>query len=188
MLPHLGLDDTDSYADTYLLVKVVTATSEAKKMMGNALVVATIVSYCLAGLVSFLGLYLRVRVLLSLRKRRERQLSIIASNDAYTEKHANRRGKAKQSLQITFAGLLAGLLEDLPLSFIGLRFIQLSAREPDMFGEISFLLLLSTASSFFMVSFAFFMTSFAHPFFRSSFFMAAGCETGQGSSSRGDHS
>ena len=68
-------------------------------------------------------------------------------DDAYTLKHGKRKGDVAKSLHMAYANLLAGLLEDLPLGFIGLRFIQLSAQPPKLFEPISFVLLLSVLSS-----------------------------------------
>ena len=135
------------YADTYLFVKILTASSHARQQMGTVLFVSTIVFWALAVLVSVLSSYLKVKVLLSLRKRRNVGFGLTAQEDAYTLKHSKRRGDAVKSVHMAYANLLAGLLEDLPLGLIGLRFVQLSAQQPDLFEQISFLLLLSVFSS-----------------------------------------
>ena len=116
--------------------------------MGNHLLVLTIIFWVLAVLVSALGTYVKVKVLPSFRKLRTIQFASVQSCDAYTQKHVTRKSKAKKTLRLCCASLLAGLLEDLPLGCIGLRFVQLSANHPGIFGQISFLVLLSTASSF----------------------------------------
>ena len=135
------------YADTYLLYRVVSASPEARQAMGDALLVCTIVFWALAVLVSLLSAYLKIKVLISLRNRRKVEFSLIPIEDAYTLKHQQRKNDVTKSLHLAYANLIAGLLEDMPLGFIGLRFIQLSANQPELFGPISFLLLLSVFSS-----------------------------------------
>ena len=134
-------------ADTYLLVKILTASSGARQEMGPALVVNTIVFWALSVLVSILSSYLKATVLISLRRRRNVEFAETTQDDAYTLKHEKRRGDAVKSVHMACANLLAGLLEDLTLGLIGLRFVQLSAQQPDLFEPISFLLLLSVFSS-----------------------------------------
>ena len=95
--------------------------------MGDALFVSCIVFYVLAVMVSILTAHLRVKVLISLRKRRHVEFSLTTQDDAYTLKHQKRKGDVTKSVHLAYANLLAGLLEDLPLACIGLRFIQLSA-------------------------------------------------------------
>ena len=123
------------------------ASPAARQAMGDALFTSTIVFWVLAVLVSLLSAYLKLKVLISLRKRRKVEFSLISIEDAYTLKHQQRRNDVTKSLHLAYANLLAGLLEDLPLGFIGLRFIQLSADRPDLFEPISFVLLLSVLSS-----------------------------------------
>ena len=135
------------YADTYLFVKILTASSDARQQMGAVLLVSTIVFWALAVLVSILSSYLKVKVLLSLRRRRNVEFALTAQEDAYTLKHKKRRADVVKSVHMAYANLLAGLLEDLPLGLIGLRFVQLSAQQSDLFEPISFLLLLSVFSS-----------------------------------------
>ena len=84
---------------------------------------------------------------MSLRKRRNTEFALITQDDAYTLKHEKRRADVVKSVHMAYANLLAGLLEDLPLGLIGLRFVQLSAQHPKLFEPISFLLLLSVFSS-----------------------------------------
>ena len=115
--------------------------------MGAFLFVSTIVFWALAVLVSILSTYLKVDVLISLRRRRNMEFSLTTQQDAYTLKHEKRRGDVSKSLRMTYANLIAGLLEDLPLGLIGLRFIKLSADRPDLFEPVSFMLLLSVLSS-----------------------------------------
>ena len=115
--------------------------------MGAFLFVSTIVFWALAVLVSILSTYLKVDVLISLRRRRNMEFSLTTQQDAYTLKHEKRRGDVAKSLRMTYANLIAGLLEDLPLGLIGLRFIKLSADQPDLFEPVSFVLLLSVLSS-----------------------------------------
>ena len=137
------------YADTYLLVKILTASPQARQVMGDAVVISTIVSYALAVLVSILSAYLKIEVLVSLRKRRNIEFALTTRDDAYTLKHSKRKGDVAKSLHMAYANLLAGLLEDLPLGLIGIQFINLSAHRPDLFEPLSFFLLLSVFSSAF---------------------------------------
>ena len=85
--------------------------------------------------------------MVALRRRRNLEFALTTEEDAYTQKHSKRKADAVKSLHMAYANLLAGLLEDLPLGFIGLRFIQLSAQHPKLFEPISYVLLLSVLSS-----------------------------------------
>ena len=111
------------------------------------MLVSAIVFFVLAVLVSIIAAYLRIKVLVSLRKRRNVEFALTTREDAYTLKHRKRKDDVSKFLHLAYANFLAGLLEDLPLGLIGLRFIQLSADRPDLFDPISFLLLLSVFSS-----------------------------------------
>merc|ERR1711988_842155 len=148
----LSFEIWDFAGDSYLFYKILEASPEARQEMGDVLLLCSIVFFTLAVLVSILAAYLKLNVLVSLRKRRNVEFAFsTAQDDEYTAKHIKRKGDQAKSLQMAYANLLAGLLEDLPLGLIGLRFIQLSAARPDLFEPISFVLLLSVFSSGFML-------------------------------------
>ena len=139
-------------ADTFLFVQIMKASPAARKEMGDLLFVCSIVFWALAVLVSIVSAYLKVDILISLRKRRNMEFSLTTQDDAYTLKHIKRQGDVAKSIKMSYANLLAGLLEDLPLGLIGLRFVKLSADRQDLFEPISFMLLLSVFSSGFSAS------------------------------------
>ena len=127
-------------------------TPEFKDALGLSTLIVWIVCYVVAVLVALMGATLKIRTLLVLRRRRREEFSFanVVQHDAYTTKHATRRGDTKVEIKLGYADLSSGLLEDLPFGFLGLRYI-LKKAEHHNDHQISYMLMLSVASSFLML-------------------------------------
>ena len=124
------------------------STDGTKQHLGPTVMTLWIVFFCVAVLVSVVCLALKAKVYMELMRRRRREFEDTASEDAYTRKHSARLEDARKTIRMAFASLVAGLLEDLPFGVLGLVYLK---AQMDMHQPVGLLLLLSIASSFFML-------------------------------------
>ena len=107
-----------------------------------------VIFYCLAILVSVLGVALKAKVYVELMRRRRREFSDAADAEPYPTKHTESLGESEKSILMCYANLAAGLLEDLPIGILGLVYlrVQMSLQK-----TVNLVTLLSIASSYLML-------------------------------------
>ena len=139
-----------------MLTMVVREAPAIREAMGTSVTMCFVIFYCASVLCFFFGVFLKVKVYISLmRRRREEFDDGVSKQDDYTQKHAKLLADVKRSLKLTYAAVSTALLEDLPMGILGMLYIITKAKHAAVIVEdrcelaLNALLFWSTATSFF---------------------------------------